>query len=100
MDSVAIVSTLPPDVLNAVTAYRMLTLQSDIDKQALREANSMFVTKAFGGQVVDELQRHAAKSDANHVLALVNLAREVGKHAEEIDTILAEWRKLQPKLFA
>ena len=100
MDLLVMVATLPVDVMEAVTAYRMMSLQHDIEKQSLREVHSMFTLKTFGGSAVEELQERMKIADANQLLALVNLFRAIGRHTQEVDIILKEWRTLHPATFS
>ncbi len=99
MDALVIVDTLPPQVLQAANIYRMMELKSQIDAQAVREASSMFVLRQSSSNITDELQRQAARSDADNLMAVVNLCAAIAQHHEQVETSLMEWRKLHPKLF-
>jgi len=99
MDPIMLVAKMPPTIVDAVSAYRMLAARNDIDSKAFQEANSMFVIRTFGSLTVDELQRAALRSDAEYTLALINLVRAISREAEQVDDILAEWQSGHPGVF-
>ena len=99
MDPIMLVAKLPPDVVDAISAYRMMSIQNELDQEAFRRANSMFVVRTYGASSVEEIQRQAMRTDAELTLALLNLVRVSSRNSEEVDAILAEWQSGHPGVF-
>lgn len=99
MDPMNLVASLPSDVVDAITAFRMYAIQYEHDSSAYHGSNSTFVVRTFGARAVEELQAQALRSDAEYTLALLNLIRVASQHSDTVDEILGQWRNGHPNVF-